>query len=135
MFNVRKHVKTYLDTISPWVSNQWYRSQFLSEQAIKERTDSKHVVFPIPTRPYPSFFEALLLGPEITHRLITIIAQVERFNYMLSVVNNTPRRDKKLYMHWMTELHMVIGHWSSEGLFENTRALYGLLFTYKRKAK
>lgn len=75
-----RQMRQYLELVRPWCSTEWTREIMESDQFVADFTNPSKVVFEIPERPLPGFWESLFLGPRKSQALSLLIAWVIRFN-------------------------------------------------------
>lgn len=113
-------MRQYLALIRPWV-NEW-DSDSIDMRAAQIESDLSTVIFDIPMRPLPGWFEQLLLGRERSAALMLLISWVERFNLAnraLMIASEDERYDRARI------LHGVVGRMGTGTLFDVYQAAEG----------
>lgn len=89
MLNAKRNVRRYLDTIAPWMSGDWNEETMKAESFVSEKGHEAYAVFAIPSRPFPGWFESLLLGEDRANELAFVVSWVTRINTGIDRYNRT----------------------------------------------
>jgi len=86
---VIRNVALFYNLIAPWASGDWTPEVLASEEFAKSMGEPSNIVFEIPNRALPGWFEALLLGKQRTADLMAVISWVTRVNTAIARYNLT----------------------------------------------
>lgn len=89
MFGAKSNMRHYLNMVAPWAENQWTPEKLNDPKWIAANEGNESLLFEIPTRPLVGWFERLLLGERLAHRLDNVIIWVNHFNLAATRYNTT----------------------------------------------